>query len=1517
MKNTQRITPKIPDGMVELLKNLAKSVLKEQPENIYLFAAEYFENLVRERDGSLDKGYSTFRKYDDEIAKRRSVDVCPRCNCVLHPERMDDEKQEIEAAQEDTSPRNDDENANDMSINGVAIKAVPRDGKSSKGTKNRQRLETIRSVSMDSAIEDDGKSPSTSPKSKGNTPKPSDPQMSMPALGALGAVSAVSAVGAVGAVAAIGGLLIENQTEENPTTEQAESIEKDAAPESPVTDAIVESISNTKISSDEDVPDTPTNDTSVSEAYTDRTVIEAAPLSNEAKNDDIDESDQLDSDRKVKENDDATANVIPAVVTESADEQLTNDANDIKSMELTNLQLENVKQMDRLRTPESDSGLSEKSFNLNIQENEDASTNEVNEIKDQVQDNLSMKEKEFDSTSKDDSGIVNVENNQTSEQIQANEKAESNVVKHVIEESKAQKEDTPDANVNDASNLEESLQIEDAEKVEENAQLNMENESNLNDAGSAEKDNTSNEIDPSQMDLGNKSVNNENNPDTTETEDATQPSQFEIEKTPNESKTNDFTEIAHTPKADETVDNILSTPDTQSQNSSKPQSASDSVSDVTVKQVSKSNSGVSQALSNVKSAQSSADMAMNEATDEQTTPEERFDKPSSADENALSKKDDNADKMTSQAESIDESDTNNNHKSDDATLEEIQADKEKNTENQSEPTASSELDGNENVLNEQPEIISDEKLSDVGEDNTNQNEVNANEKIAAKVQDETEIIDANQDAEETQESNNNANNPHSVSMDQDIATETVDEKPKSAASETKLVEQQAESEEKKKSDGISLNDVTESTDPAGEDKKQSENPDEPKGEVNGKLVTDENNGTNQRETMDSNQSAPEQNNQMENSDEKADDVKSINDTTPNEEIKDNNQVDVIQSETEVKIDDKKPNDTTDEQTIEDQENASVNEPENENFDSKSVVSESKVSINSDAEMIENIGNINESNENGETDHVSWKEAADKISEQVAAQDGNQVKVDAPNSADDTDSSADDRISNPAEIISIKNEQQLENAKSSPIARSDNISIQDDLQNTEQNVTDKKNEEQTTTANEEINKNPNETTERNKSAIGSIEDRKSVKSLNETIPVEASESNNHILNESESAENVEITTKFPESPVTSDLRENNGTLNENESEDAIESDEVKPENHMLNEQSKTKLDSTMPDETTDDVYATPPESNTDRSADVIEPKSETNSLASKPDDISSVKSSKMSENNIESKPPEDEFQNEENTKPNSAIIENSKLNSAVKEDSNSIDGVKENETDIIIEHTESHSVDVNVGMENSTMSAEGVDEPDSTNEANVESVNNGSNDDDANANEVIPTVNVESVDEKASIEEDHNSGRNDSDTKSNNNDDVASELSASTKDELYEQAETEIVGDESVKDLDLSSNNDLEPTHTNESEQQTTALEVTTQNEDNDSIDSPKQNQMQPDSDILVDSLDASLEPSVEADSLIIDSLEDKPRSAKSTDTGKLKDAIIDEDNCDINDPSNAKSAQENGNQPSTDETDRK
>ncbi|XP_052869108.1 uncharacterized protein LOC128274829 [Anopheles cruzii] len=55
--------PKIPDGLPELMRGLAKSVIKENPENLYVHAAEYFENLIRERDGELDRGYQGFNAY--------------------------------------------------------------------------------------------------------------------------------------------------------------------------------------------------------------------------------------------------------------------------------------------------------------------------------------------------------------------------------------------------------------------------------------------------------------------------------------------------------------------------------------------------------------------------------------------------------------------------------------------------------------------------------------------------------------------------------------------------------------------------------------------------------------------------------------------------------------------------------------------------------------------------------------------------------------------------------------------------------------------------------------------------------------------------------------------------------------------------------------------------------------------------------------------------------------------------------------------------------------------------------------------------------------------------------------------------------------------------------------------------------------------------------------------------------------------------------------------------------------
>ena len=40
----------LPDGLEEALEGLAREVLREKPGNIYEFAADYFEDLVKKRN---------------------------------------------------------------------------------------------------------------------------------------------------------------------------------------------------------------------------------------------------------------------------------------------------------------------------------------------------------------------------------------------------------------------------------------------------------------------------------------------------------------------------------------------------------------------------------------------------------------------------------------------------------------------------------------------------------------------------------------------------------------------------------------------------------------------------------------------------------------------------------------------------------------------------------------------------------------------------------------------------------------------------------------------------------------------------------------------------------------------------------------------------------------------------------------------------------------------------------------------------------------------------------------------------------------------------------------------------------------------------------------------------------------------------------------------------------------------------------------------------------------------------
>uniref|UniRef100_A0A336M3C9 CSON001641 protein n=1 Tax=Culicoides sonorensis TaxID=179676 RepID=A0A336M3C9_CULSO len=53
-------SPRIPQELPDIMKDLTKEILRANPSNIYEFAAEYFEGLIRKRDGCLNKNYERF-----------------------------------------------------------------------------------------------------------------------------------------------------------------------------------------------------------------------------------------------------------------------------------------------------------------------------------------------------------------------------------------------------------------------------------------------------------------------------------------------------------------------------------------------------------------------------------------------------------------------------------------------------------------------------------------------------------------------------------------------------------------------------------------------------------------------------------------------------------------------------------------------------------------------------------------------------------------------------------------------------------------------------------------------------------------------------------------------------------------------------------------------------------------------------------------------------------------------------------------------------------------------------------------------------------------------------------------------------------------------------------------------------------------------------------------------------------------------------------------------------------------
>lgn len=53
--NTESQSVKIPDGLKELMSDIGREVLREQPTSIYTFVADYLESLLVVREESQSK----------------------------------------------------------------------------------------------------------------------------------------------------------------------------------------------------------------------------------------------------------------------------------------------------------------------------------------------------------------------------------------------------------------------------------------------------------------------------------------------------------------------------------------------------------------------------------------------------------------------------------------------------------------------------------------------------------------------------------------------------------------------------------------------------------------------------------------------------------------------------------------------------------------------------------------------------------------------------------------------------------------------------------------------------------------------------------------------------------------------------------------------------------------------------------------------------------------------------------------------------------------------------------------------------------------------------------------------------------------------------------------------------------------------------------------------------------------------------------------------------------------------
>jgi len=148
------ISPKIPQGLEELMKGLAKSVIKENPDNIYEFAAEYFENLLRERDGTDDQNYKKFATY--KVYKKSKMERRKREREIISS--FDTEKGQLqhERILSSDDKVSSDQNDDDNSIEKITLDDSPPPMKVSHDIMVSTESEINTTIKQDSFVEDEG-----------------------------------------------------------------------------------------------------------------------------------------------------------------------------------------------------------------------------------------------------------------------------------------------------------------------------------------------------------------------------------------------------------------------------------------------------------------------------------------------------------------------------------------------------------------------------------------------------------------------------------------------------------------------------------------------------------------------------------------------------------------------------------------------------------------------------------------------------------------------------------------------------------------------------------------------------------------------------------------------------------------------------------------------------------------------------------------------------------------------------------------------------------------------------------------------------------------------------------------------------------------------------------------------------------------------------------------------------------------------------------------------------------------